>query len=168
MLLHILWYRMMRAWTRFCRMSRLTYTQDIGTTARDRSVQDILIQSFWIGRMPQISTLLYVHLCRSSQKNNCYCNAIKSNVNWSVLGLIGEERCKQEFPDMINNGSCGLRNLHEAFKSGMEASEWNLVKVLGLRNFFLILLHGEMHPDLRKGKIFHCGVFVHNGMIYFP
>ena len=57
-----------------------------------------------------------------------------TNVNWSVLGLIGEE---QEFPDMINIGSCDLHNVHGAFKSGMEASEWNLTKVLrGARQLF--------------------------------
>ena len=52
------------------------------------------------------------------------------NVNWGVLGLIGEERSKQEYPDMMNIGSHGLHNVHGAFKSGMEASEWNLMKVL--------------------------------------
>ena len=31
---------------------------------------------------------------------------------------------------MINIGSCGLYNVHRAFKSSMEASEWNLAKVL--------------------------------------
>ena len=53
-----------------------------------------------------------------------------SNVNWIILGLIGEEHSKQEFPDMIDIGSCGLHNVHRAFKSGMKASEWNLAKVL--------------------------------------
>ena len=51
-------------------------------------------------------------------------------MNWSVLGLIGEERSKQEFPDVIDIGPCGFHNVHGAFKSGMEASEWNLAKVL--------------------------------------
>ena len=52
------------------------------------------------------------------------------NVIWSVQGLIGEERSKQEFPGMINIGSYGLNNVHGAFESGMSISEWNLTKSL--------------------------------------
>ena len=48
MLLHILWYCMIRAWARFCRMGRWIYKQSIGMITRERSAQDILIQSFWI------------------------------------------------------------------------------------------------------------------------
>ena len=59
------------------------------------------------------------------------------NVNWSVQGLISEECSKQEFPDMINSGSCSLHNVHRAFKSGMEAK--------GFGNCFMILLYREIH-----------------------
>ena len=52
------------------------------------------------------------------------------NVNWSVLGLVADERSKQEFSGMVNIGSRGLYNVHGAVKSGMEASSWNLAKVL--------------------------------------
>ena len=31
---------------------------------------------------------------------------------------------------MIDVGFCGLHNVHRAFRNGMEASEWNLAKLL--------------------------------------
>ena len=92
------------------------------------------------------------------------------NLNWSVLGLIGEKRSKQEFSDMINIRSCGLHNVHGAFKSGMKASEWNLAKFL---KGTWQLLHDSRARRVRTSrfaevKIFHCGMFAYGGMISFP
>ena len=75
-----------------------------------------------------LHTALSASLAKLSEKQLLQISMDGPNVNWSVLAMIREERFKQEFPDMINIGSCGLHNVHGAFRSGMEASEWKLRK----------------------------------------
>ena len=77
-----------------------------------------------------LHTALSVSSLKLSEKQLLQIPMDCPNVKSSVLGLIGEDCSKQEFPDSINIGSSGLHNVHRAFKSSMEASEWNLAKVL--------------------------------------
>ena len=52
------------------------------------------------------------------------------NTNWSVLKLLHEDRCEKDYPNIINIGSCGLHVVHGAFKSGIEATNWYLKKIM--------------------------------------
>ena len=44
----------------------------------------------------------------NSKKQLLQVSTDNPNVNWTVLGLISEGLSKQEFPYMINIGSCDL------------------------------------------------------------
>ena len=50
-------------------------------------------------------------------------------VNWNVFELLNAERCENEFPSLINIGSCGLHVVHGAFKTGFQSVDWDLNKV---------------------------------------
>jgi len=39
------------------------------------------------------------------------------NVKWNVLELLQQERAKEERPEIVNIGSCGLHIVHGAFKT---------------------------------------------------
>jgi len=52
------------------------------------------------------------------------------NVKWNVLELLQQERAKEERPEIVNIGSCGLHIVHGAFKTGIQTSERNIVKIL--------------------------------------
>ena len=77
-----------------------------------------------------LHSALSASLTNLSEKQLLQISMDGPNVNWGVLGLTLEERFKQEFPDIINIGSCGLHNVHRAFDSDMEVSELSLGKVL--------------------------------------
>ena len=48
------------------------------------------------------------------------------NTNWSVLKLLQEDRCEKDYPNIIDIGSYSLHVVHGAFKSGIEATNWDL------------------------------------------
>ena len=52
------------------------------------------------------------------------------NTNWSVLKLLHEGRYKKDYPNIIDIGSCSLHVVHGAFKSGIEATNWDLKKIM--------------------------------------
>ena len=52
------------------------------------------------------------------------------NTNWSVLKLLQEDRCEKDYPNIIDIGSCSLHVVHGAFKSGIEATNWYLKKIM--------------------------------------
>ena len=59
------------------------------------------------------------------------------SVNWTFYRTVSKEREENELHELINVGSCGLHVLHGAFKSGAEATDWNIKKTL--RGSFQIL-----------------------------
>ena len=52
------------------------------------------------------------------------------NTNWKVLELLHSDRCENDYPTIINIGSCGLHVIHGAFKTGINATDWDLKKIL--------------------------------------
>ena len=54
------------------------------------------------------------------------------NVNWKFHDLLQEHICEagEEASALISVGSCGLHVVHNAFKTGAQASEWNVEEVL--------------------------------------
>ena len=58
-----------------------------------------------------LHSALSASLTNLSEKQLLQISMDGPNVNWGVLGLTLEERFKQEFPDIINIGSCGLYNV---------------------------------------------------------
>lgn len=50
--------------------------------------------------------------------------------NWNVLELLNNQRSVSEVPLLIDIGSCGLHVIHGAFRTGVEATTWNIKKVL--------------------------------------
>ena len=60
-----------------------------------------------------------------------------SNVNWSFYNKLNNERNELTLPELLHTGSCGLHILHGSFKTGVNATEWKLVKILkGLYKLF--------------------------------
>ena len=59
------------------------------------------------------------------------------NVNMKHLKKLKEQRNEVEFPGFINFDSCNQHIIHSAFKSGAEASGWNLKELL--KSHFQIL-----------------------------
>ena len=52
------------------------------------------------------------------------------SVNWKFLEKLTNERKDKDLHQLIDIGSCGLHIIHGAFKTGAEASEWNLKETL--------------------------------------
>jgi len=103
---------------------------------------------FWDDTLKQVRTryLTSTFLKRPNAKNmlDCLLEALKvfppekflqlsmdgPNVKWNVLELLQQERAKEERPEIVNIGSCGLHIVHGAFKTGIQTSERNIVKIL--------------------------------------
>ena len=47
-----------------------------------------------------------------------------------VLELLGDDWKENDYPTVLNIGSCGLHVIHGAFKIGVEATHWALNKIL--------------------------------------
>ena len=54
------------------------------------------------------------------------------NTNWSVLKLFHEDCCEKDYPNIIDIDiyCCSLYVVHGAFKSGIEATNWDLKKIM--------------------------------------
>ena len=52
------------------------------------------------------------------------------NTNWSVLKLLQEDQCLKDYPNNIDIGSCGLHLVHGTFRSGIEATNWDLKNIM--------------------------------------
>ena len=50
------------------------------------------------------------------------------NVNWKFHDLLQEHNSEadEDASTLISVGSCGLHVVHNAFKTGAQASEWNV------------------------------------------
>ena len=98
----------------------------------ERQVCTSYVDSNFLNRLnaTNLHTVLSASLVKLSEKHLLQMSMVGPNVNWSALGLFSEEQSKQEFSHIINFQSCGLHNVHGAFKSGMKASGWNFAKVL--------------------------------------
>ena len=59
------------------------------------------------------------------------------SVHWKFFNSFTKKREEDELPALINIGSCGLHVIHGAFKTGVEATNWNVKKTL--RGAFNIL-----------------------------
>ena len=52
------------------------------------------------------------------------------NTNWEVLNKVKDHRNKNDLPQIMDVGSCGLHVVHGAFNSGVKATGWQLEKIL--------------------------------------
>ena len=49
------------------------------------------------------------------------------NVNWKLLDSIAEDRSSNEqYPILLNVGSCSLYVVHRAFRNGMKQTKWGI------------------------------------------
>ena len=103
---------------------------------------------FWDNDANEVSTRFYDShfLKRANAKNLFEClqsslNDVTSknllqlsmngpNNNWKVLELLDDERKQNDYPTILNIGSCGLHVIHGVFKTGVEATDWGLNKIL--------------------------------------
>ena len=56
------------------------------------------------------------------------------NTNWSVLKLLQEDQCVKDYPNIIDIGSCSLYVVDGTFKSGIEATNWDLRNMKAMEN----------------------------------
>ena len=52
------------------------------------------------------------------------------NTNWEVLNKVKDHRNKNDLPQIMDVGSCGLHVVHGAFNSGVKATGWQLEKIM--------------------------------------
>ena len=52
------------------------------------------------------------------------------NVNWKFFECFVNKGESEELPGLINAGSCNLHVLNNAFKTGANATSWNLNKLM--------------------------------------
>ena len=71
------------------------------------------------------------------QSKMCQISMDGPSVNWKFFNSVTKKREEDELPALINIGSCGLHVIHGAFKTGVEATNWNIKKIL--RSAFYIL-----------------------------
>ena len=69
-----------------------------------------------------------------------------SNTNWSVLTMLHNDHCEKDYSRIIDIDSCSLHVLHGVFKSGVEATDWFLNKIL---KAMWKIFHGSPAPPLR-------------------
>ena len=69
--------------------------------------------------------------------------------NWNILQLLQEDCKEKEHPTIISIGSHGLHVLHRAFNVGVEASGWDVGKVL--KSMWRLLHYSPAGRDVFKG-----------------
>ena len=52
------------------------------------------------------------------------------SMNLKFLRLLQSERKKKDIQELLDIGTCGLHTIHGAFKTGTEASGWEIKKTL--------------------------------------
>ena len=65
-----------------------------------------------------------------SEKNMLVLSMDGPNTNWSVFEMLNAHREKNELPQILEIGSCGLHVIHGAFQTGVKATGWELDRVL--------------------------------------
>ena len=60
------------------------------------------------------------------------------NVNWKLLSSIVDERqSNDDYPELLDIGSCSLHVVHGAFQKGMKKTNWGIDSILkALHNLF--------------------------------
>ena len=66
-------------------------------------------------------------------------------VNWKFFNSVTKKREEDKLPALINIDSYGLHMIHEAFKTGLEATNWNIKKTL--RGAFYILYYSPARRE---------------------
>ena len=89
----------------------------------DESLNNILEQSQMDIQYPLSESLTGITL-----QKMYHLSMDRPYVNWNVFELLNAERCENEFPSLINIGSCGLHVVHGAFKTGFQSVDWDLSK----------------------------------------
>ena len=59
------------------------------------------------------------------------------NVNFKMLQKINEERTANESHHLISIGNCRMHTVHGAFRTGAEATDWSIKKIL--RGGYIVL-----------------------------
>ena len=54
------------------------------------------------------------------------------DTNWALFNLLQRNQEENEYPELVNIGSCSLHFLCGALKAEEDASDWNLSKILKL------------------------------------
>ena len=108
---------------------------------------DILVR-FWDAdeKVIVMQYLTSVFLGRSGAQHllNGFCSALQCiglrnllavamdgpNVNWSFLSLLGNTRQSENFPELLDVGSCGIHVVHGAFIFRHRKCGWKLYEVL--------------------------------------
>ena len=54
----------------------------------------------------------------------------RPSFNWCFLDLLQKRRTERELPALADIGSCNLHIVHRAFKTGAEATDWEIKKTL--------------------------------------
>ena len=60
------------------------------------------------------------------EKNMLVLSVNGSKTNWSVFEKVNAHREKNEFPQILKIGSCGLHVIHGPFQTGVKATGWEL------------------------------------------
>ena len=71
------------------------------------------------------------------------------NVNWKLLDTIAEDRSSNEqYPILLNVGSCSLHVVHGAFRNGIKQTNWEI-------DLLLRSLHSLFNEDTCKKRGLH-------------
>ena len=64
------------------------------------------------------------------QSKMCQKSMDGPSANWEFFNSVTKKREEDELPALINIVSCGLHVIYGAFKTGVEATDWNIKKTL--------------------------------------
>lgn len=73
------------------------------------------------------------------------------NVNWKVFGLIEEDSKKQTGKKLLNVGSFGLHVIHNSFRDGCFAVEWDVETLLASVRWRL--KDSRCHEDYKCNRV---------------
>ena len=77
------------------------------------------------------------------QSKMCQISMDGPSVNWEFFNSVSRKREEDELPALINIGSCGLHVVHGAFKTGVEATNWNIKKLCVVHPTFCMILQRD-------------------------
>ena len=52
------------------------------------------------------------------------------NVNWAFFEKLKKQRTESELSDLVDIGSCNLHSIHNAFGVGVNATDWDIKKLM--------------------------------------
>ena len=68
----------------------------------------------------------WIYVKYQSQYQICQISIDGPSIKWKFFNSVTKKREEDELPALINIGSCGLHVIHGAFKTGVEATNWNI------------------------------------------